>query len=713
MARVEIPEVVLDTEGRPVEGASCQVNLRSGGAATVYADATSSTTVANPIVTGALGRIEGWLAEGSYDLVVSSGDVEYTQSYEAVSGGSRTNVWNPVDAAYGADPTGVEDSTAAFQAAMDALQDTDTGGTFQIPEGTFLLDSATAAGVLIPGDNVPLRVLGSGEGQTIIKLTDNTPSFLTLDRTADDQTFSNIEVAYLTVDGDEMVSPGQVHTVIGNKGNTTRVNLEDIHVHHVSSQNIPSFTTDSATGFCRNVYLASSQTVAAEAANVIHRIKVEDCNFQGGNIGVQIIGTGTDTIGFTIHLDDIMVQRVKHDVGTLPTTFVASAGVHVGSRGYGGRATIRDCHVKNCGDVGIETNSLDTIFVDNCTGEDCRVSFYYTNYNTPQTAEGQTITYRDCKSLNFNYAGDSTYIPLAFYQVLFTVALGHVRLLDCQVYQTANAWSGTGKIFSCSQVKSMYVRGLRADFRLGTYSDVGTASPILMQTNWTTKAPLRMRDVRIYVSGVRDSGGGAGNVQWTVMNMRNTGMTDVDIDGFSVDASGLTGIAANNFRVFYLGLNTTTFKGRFRRCNFGVLSDDSGPRAFIISGTTNLTITDIVRIEDCDFRDMTAGTEILFTNSNENKDKVYLRRNMYRTWPSAPASISPGASPYEHQNLDGYPEQVSVSGGTVTAIDISKDGSSYTASGLTSGIFQLENGDKLKVTYSVAPTMKKYPLGKQ
>lgn len=85
--RVEIPEVVLASTGAPVSGASVQVNLRGAGAATVYAAETGGTTSANPILTDANGRIEGWLEEGSYDLVVSgTGLTTYTQPFEAVRG---------------------------------------------------------------------------------------------------------------------------------------------------------------------------------------------------------------------------------------------------------------------------------------------------------------------------------------------------------------------------------------------------------------------------------------------------------------------------------------------------------------------------------------------------------------------------------------------------------------------------------------------------
>jgi microcystin-dependent protein len=95
MARVEIPIVVQKPSATvvggsvnlAVSGASVQVNIRGGGPATVFAGETGATTVANPLTTTVEGRIDGWLDEGSYNLVVSgSGITTYTQAIDLVRG---------------------------------------------------------------------------------------------------------------------------------------------------------------------------------------------------------------------------------------------------------------------------------------------------------------------------------------------------------------------------------------------------------------------------------------------------------------------------------------------------------------------------------------------------------------------------------------------------------------------------------------------------
>jgi microcystin-dependent protein len=88
MARAEIPLAVTKTsDGSAVSGANVQVNLRSGGPATIYSAESGGGTIGNPLTTTAEGRIEGWLDEGSYTLLVSgSGISSYTQYLEVVRG---------------------------------------------------------------------------------------------------------------------------------------------------------------------------------------------------------------------------------------------------------------------------------------------------------------------------------------------------------------------------------------------------------------------------------------------------------------------------------------------------------------------------------------------------------------------------------------------------------------------------------------------------
>ena len=62
-----------------------------------------------------------------------------------------------------------------------------------------------------------------------------------------------------------------------------------------------------------------------------------------------------------------------------------------------------------------------------------------------------------------------------------------------------------------------------------------------------------------------------------------------------------------------------------------------------------------------------------------------------------------GASPYSF--VSDRRQAVIVSGGTVTAIAFSRDGTTFYSVGLTAGMFLLETSDVLRVTYTVVPTV--------
>lgn len=76
--------------------------------------------------------------------------------------------------------------------------------------------------------------------------------------------------------------------------------------------------------------------------------------------------------------------------------------------------------------------------------------------------------------------------------------------------------------------------------------------------------------------------------------------------------------------------------------------------------------------------------------------------------PAARATITVTASPFTYQNTDTAPESVMVLGGTVSAIAVSRDNTTYDSTTLTQGQFVLQKGDYIKVTYSGLPTMTKF-----
>ena len=78
-------------------------------------------------------------------------------------------------------------------------------------------------------------------------------------------------------------------------------------------------------------------------------------------------------------------------------------------------------------------------------------------------------------------------------------------------------------------------------------------------------------------------------------------------------------------------------------------------------------------------------------------------------WLILPRAIAAGASPFTFQNTTGRSIDVIVTGGTVFAIAFSRDNVTFYGVGSTSGVFWLSPNDRLRVTYTVAPTLTLVP----
>lgn len=70
-------------------------------------------------------------------------------------------------------------------------------------------------------------------------------------------------------------------------------------------------------------------------------------------------------------------------------------------------------------------------------------------------------------------------------------------------------------------------------------------------------------------------------------------------------------------------------------------------------------------------------------------------------------AITPGASPYAYQAP--FAGCVVVAGGTVSLLELSRDGAIWKTVGLTAGAIPVARLDRVRVTYTVAPTMTLFP----
>lgn len=96
MARVEIPisvDKLVSGNWQPANGASVQINVRGGGAASVYGVVSGGSPIANPLTADAEGRVTAYVEEGSYDAVISgAGVTTHTVEFEATRADSLVTI---------------------------------------------------------------------------------------------------------------------------------------------------------------------------------------------------------------------------------------------------------------------------------------------------------------------------------------------------------------------------------------------------------------------------------------------------------------------------------------------------------------------------------------------------------------------------------------------------------------------------------------------
>lgn len=74
-----------------------------------------------------------------------------------------------------------------------------------------------------------------------------------------------------------------------------------------------------------------------------------------------------------------------------------------------------------------------------------------------------------------------------------------------------------------------------------------------------------------------------------------------------------------------------------------------------------------------------------------------------------PSAITVTASPFTYVNTSSFPVDVIVSGGGVSNLEFSRNGTTFFNTGSYYGMFGLSPGDRLRVTYVSAPTMTLVP----
>ena len=98
------------------------------------------------------------------------------------------------------------------------------------------------------------------------------------------------------------------------------------------------------------------------------------------------------------------------------------------------------------------------------------------------------------------------------------------------------------------------------------------------------------------------------------------------------------------------------------------------------------------------------GTKFYATPSDATRRRLNISNEAV-----LPSNISVTASPFTYQNTTAYDGDVIISGGTVGNIEFTRDNTNFYTTGLLTGVLHLSPNDRVRVTYTVAPTMTLVP----
>lgn len=176
---------------------------------------------------------------------------------------------------YGADPTGVADSTAAIQAAID------TGNTVWIPEGTYSVTTIDLRGRYA-------NIVGDGILQTVIKARSAVSTIFNAAESSDVQ-IAPVLISNMTIDGDNVVTG-------------SAISIRYRHLSKIDTCYILNVTAPNASGIyavdawlnivsnCRVTNCYNGLTWAGSN----HRSTVNSCSFTGcNNTGITCNSLGT------------------------------------------------------------------------------------------------------------------------------------------------------------------------------------------------------------------------------------------------------------------------------------------------------------------------------------------------------------------------------------------------------------------------------------
>jgi hypothetical protein len=405
-------------------------------------------------------------------------------------------------------------------------------------------------------------------------------------------------------------------------------------------------------------------------------------------------------------------------------TVFSSANFFVCADAQGGRGRITNCYGEYSGDVGVETDAMTDMLVENVTIQDANAqAFYQTNFNSPTNPTSQKLIYRGCvaRRESVSVSGQS-HGWLA--QNSNSIALGRIVLENCSYFKNNATLDLDGECMRTSgSIDSVEVDKFLCTVEGVNKTDASNVTANLFAFGATTgpsgSCPISLRRLRFKLTGAR-TGSGVLAINGVILGQSGVSNIVLDVDGVTW-SSTITGLSATSIHIFDLGSGGgTTLRGSIRKLRVVNVTGDTAPKGIVVRTTTSLSISDALWVEDCDFKGFPSGGLPIDYTDATNRPKVYLygvKGYTTMTWPVPSVAMSAtnfAAGTFTtatgNQYIGGNPAEIHFATGTgagVTLIEASKDGTTYEqmyaqASGAMAQnvLVPVDNGDYVRVTFS-------------
>lgn len=285
------------------------------------------------------------------------------------------------------------DAGAAVQAALDFVSR--AGGSVVLRPGRYQYDSTVPR--FAPDATAWVKVVG--HGATIV-LSPAAPRAFDARRTRDDDVFRLIWLEGFAIDA--TTARGANHTIFGNHidGNPhfrERVGFDNIVIRRVSASNLQTSLTSERDARYGIGLLAAHPADRDGAPTRISNVLIEDTEIGGGNCGVMIGGSFSDSaMRPNIEIENIRVSRTRHTLGRFNREFFASSNFHIGDLARTGFVRVTDSVGELGGDNGLEVNNFETAVArGNTMVDQVNMGFYVTNNHRGIDPARQVAYYAD------------------------------------------------------------------------------------------------------------------------------------------------------------------------------------------------------------------------------------------------------------------------------------------------------------------------------